>query len=250
MIRGKTITIVIPCKNEANIIGRCLDRIPRSIDEVIVVDNNSTDATASVAKRHGARVVKEKRTVDGIGYGFAHQTGIQKATGDYVVAMDGDDTYPVSCIPAILRYMDRNHIDIVSCNRLPLTNPRAISKTRQIGIHLLNFLVFILYGHRVKDILSGMWVGKREALQELHMTSGDWNFSPEIKLSALIHPSIVFDEYHINHFSRAKEPSKQQIWKTGIHHSLFIMKKRLEDLQKQVGWTFAAAQKGPYAKSS
>lgn len=250
MIQGKTITIVIPCKNEANIIGRCLNRIPSCIDEVLVIDNNSTDTTASVARKHEARVIKEKRTVDGIGYGFAHQTGIQKATSDYIVALDGDDTYPMNTISTIIRTMEKEHIDVISCNRLPLTNPHVISKTRQFGIHILNTLVFVLYGHQVKDILSGMWIGKREALQELHVTSGGWNFSPEIKLSALIHPSIVFDEYHINHFSRAKEPSKQQIWKTGFNHSIFIIKKRVTDLQKQFVWTVQAIQKGPYAKSS
>ncbi len=222
MIRGKTITIVVPCKNESAIIQGFIKRIPRYVDEVLIVDNNSTDDTAKRARQAGARVVTEHRSVDGIGYGFAHQTGIQKATGDYIVAMDGDDTYPVKKIAAIIAFMEKTHTDFVSCNRLPLFHAHAISKTRQLGILILNILVWLLYGYPIRDILSGMWIAKRTLLPKLDLKSGDWNFSPEIKLQAIKNPAVTFAEYHIDHFVRENEPSKQHIWKTGIGHALFI----------------------------
>lgn len=246
MINGKTITIVVPCKNESAIIARFIKRIPSYVDEILIVDNNSTDQTATIAKKAGARVVTEPRTLGGIGYGFAHQTGIEKATGDWIVAMDGDDTYPVKRIAPIIKKMEKDHIDFMSCNRLPLRNTRAISKTRQMGIHILNILVRILYGYPIQDILSGMWVGKRSTLKNLHVASGDWNFSPEVKLNALASKTVVFSEYHIDHFARAKEPSKQHIWKTGFSHVWFIVKKRLEEI-----WTtvhFYPYPKESYAK--
>jgi len=230
MINGKTITIVVPCKNESSIIAGFIKRVPSYVDEILIVDNNSTDSTAKIAKKAGVKVLSEPRAIGGIGYGFAHQTGIEKATSDYIVAMDGDDTYPVKRIAAIIRKMEREHIDFISCNRLPLQNSLAISKTRQFGIKVLNTLIWVCFGYPIQDILSGMWVAKRSTLRSLHVTSGDWNFSPEVKLNAIASKTVVFSEYHIDHFARAKEPSKQQIWKTGIGHMRFILFKRIEDI--------------------
>lgn len=234
MINGKTITIVIPCKNEASIIAGFIKRVPKYVDEILIVDNNSTDDTARIAQKAGAHVVKELRSIHGIGYGFAHQLGIQRATGDYIVAMDGDDTYPVKRLATIIKKMEKNHIDFMSCNRLPLQNIHAISKTRQLGIRILNALVWLFYRYPVKDILSGMWVSKRLTLLDLHAISGDWNYSPEIKLNAIASKTVVFDEYHIDHFARSKEPSKQHIWKTGFSHMRFIIAKRIHDLTDEL----------------
>src|SRR5450759_3534247 len=88
MIGNKRISLVVPCKNEARIIGAFIKRVPAYVDEILIIDNNSTDDTAAVARKLGARVIRERRSIRGIGYGYAHQTGITHATGDYVVAMD------------------------------------------------------------------------------------------------------------------------------------------------------------------
>jgi len=226
MINGKTITLLVPCRNEAGIIASFLGRVPACVDEVLIVDNNSTDRTVQIARKHGARVVCETRTTNGIGYGFAHMTGITQATGDYIVAMDGDDTYPLESIGPVVGMMEERRFDMVSCNRLPLTNPNAISRTRQLGIHILNMLVRTLYGFPIKDILTGMWVIRRDVALSLTLREGDWNFSPEIKLEALARKDIRFAEYHIHHFERAREPSKQDIFRTGFAHAWYILERR------------------------
>lgn len=227
MIHGKTITLVVPCRNEEKIIKGFLRKVPQYVDEILIVDNGSTDATATIARKCGARVIYENRTIEGIGYGFAHQTGMKKATGDWIVAMDGDDTYPLSSIKKIITSMEKNGIDVMSCNRLPLKHKKAITPTRQLGIKLLNFETKLLFGYPIKDILTGMWILKRSISKELHVSSGDWNFSPELKINALTNPEISFSEYHIQHFERSKEASKQQIWKTGLSHATFLLQKRI-----------------------
>jgi glycosyltransferase involved in cell wall biosynthesis len=225
MINEKTISLVIPCKNEERIIGSVLDRVPDYIDEVIVVDNNSTDKTTKIAKKHGVKVIIEKRKDEnGIGYGYAHIRGMEEANGDYIVAMDGDNTYPMRSIQKIISHMITQELDFVSCNRLPLTNKHAISRLRQTGIQLLNLETSILFEYPIKDILSGMWVMSQKAFRNLEVTSGGWDLSPEIKLSAIRNPNIRFGEYHINHFLRCGEKSKQVIWKTGFDHLMFIWK--------------------------
>lgn len=227
MIDKQRITLIAPCRNEAGIIGDFVRRVPSYIDEIIVVDNNSTDESVQEALEAGAWVIKEKRTIRGIGYGYAHQAGMAKATGDIIVAMDGDDTYPVHAIPEIIRHMNRNALDFVSCARLPLRSPRAISAIRKLGIHILNLEVRLLYGYTMRDILTGMWTVRKDTAKRLQLREGNWNFSPEIKLAALADKSIAFAEYHINHFSREHAISKQNIWKTGLGHAWYIFQRRL-----------------------
>lgn len=226
MIGNKRISLVVPVKNEAKIIRGFIKRVPGYVDEILIVDNNSTDGTVAEARRTGARVIRERREVRGIGYGYAHQTGASRATGDYIIAMDGDDTYPVHSIQTIVKYMETYSLDMVFCNRLPLTNRKAISWIRQLGIHLLNWEVLLLYGKQVEDILTGMWVARRDAIAQLSVTSGDWNYSPEIKIAALTNPALHAAEYHIMHFAREHEVSKQRIFVTGVAHAWYIMKRR------------------------
>ena len=217
---------MIPCKNEAASLHLMLQDVPSYVDEVIVVDNGSTDTTRYVGEQHGAKVISEKKHNNGVGYGYAHQKGLKEATGDYIVAMDGDNTYPLAAIKDVISYMEKGNVDIVSCSRFPLSQISAISFVRRLGIRILNATVIFLYGYEIKDILSGMWVVRRESIKELSLESGDWNFSPEIKLAALVHPTIHFSEYHIAHMLRLNGTSKQQIFKTGVLHLAYIIKRR------------------------
>lgn len=227
MKQKKKITLIIPCRNEAAALHSMLQKVPHFIDEIIVVDNNSTDRTAKIAKRHNVSVYKEKRTQNGIGYGFAHRTGIKKATGDIIVAMDGDDTYPLNAVKNVIDYMQEGDIDFVSCARFPLSNRQAISRLRQFGVAILNLEASILYGRKIHDILTGMWVAKKSALDTMSFVEGGWDFSPEIKLEAISNPSITFSEYHIGHTIRMNGLSKQQIWKTGFGHMRYILARKL-----------------------
>ena len=61
---------------------------------------------------------------------------------------------------------------------------------------------------------------------------GDWNLSPEVKISAITNKDVRFSEYHINHFEREKEPSKQAIWKTGVSHFKYIAFRRFTEDSK------------------
>lgn len=60
-----------------------------------MISNGSTDNNVEVASMYGARTLEDNRTIHGIGYGFAHITGINAASGDIIVGADGDGTYPI-----------------------------------------------------------------------------------------------------------------------------------------------------------
>ncbi|MDQ3008278.1 MAG: glycosyltransferase family 2 protein [bacterium] len=226
MLKSKTISLIIPCRNEEKAIAAMLQKLPSCVDEVIVVDNNSRDKTAKVARSLGAKVLTEKRQAHGIGYGYAHQRGLAAAKGDIVITMDGDNTYPLESIERVISYMIKSESTFVSCTRFPLKKTAAISKLRQLGVWILNTEVRVLYNYPIKDILSGMWAVDRSVISQLSLTEGGWNLSPEIKLSALFNKNIAFSEYHITHHHRDNGASKQVIWKTGFEHLLYILKRR------------------------
>ncbi len=94
MYKGQSITVIIPCLNEEQGIERVLRAMPEFVDEVIVVDNNSTDRTVEVAASLGAKVIRE----DVRGYGRAYKRGFAAATGDLIVTLDGDQSYPVDAL--------------------------------------------------------------------------------------------------------------------------------------------------------
>ncbi len=94
MYKGQSITVIIPCLNEEQGIRRVLENMPEFVDEVIVVDNNSTDRTHAVAASLGAKVIHE--TVRG--YGRSYKRGFANATSDLIVPLDGDHSYPVDAL--------------------------------------------------------------------------------------------------------------------------------------------------------
>ena len=95
MRQNLKLSLVIPCYNEEDGVREVIGRCPKELDEIVVVDNNCTDRTAEVARSLGAVVVSEKRP----GYGAAYKAGLRAATGDVIITLDGDGTYPPEAIP-------------------------------------------------------------------------------------------------------------------------------------------------------
>lgn len=225
MYRNQKISLCFPCRNEANHLKEVLARVPKFVDEVIVISNKSSDNTVEVARKLGVVVHEDNRTIKGIGYGFAHMTGIKNATGDIIVGADGDATYPIENLAKVIDYLLDNKLDFVSCNRYPLQAGTKIPFKLKLGVWLLNSEVRVLYNLKMNDILSGMWVFKKPVKSKIKLVSGDWNLSPEIKLKAARHPKVKFSEYSISQHKRMGE-SHQNYFKTGMSHTWWIFKNR------------------------
>lgn len=225
MIKNYSISLIMPCKNEARALQTVLEKLPKEIDEVIVVDNNSNDQTKAVARKFGARIFSENKTdKNGIGYGFAIQKGIREAKGNIVVCMDGDDSYPVKEIERMVNYLLKKNLDFISCNRLPFRKPKKMSSLRAFGVKILNLLTWSLYGYKIKDSLSGMWVFKKYVSSDLNLSEGGWNLSLEIKLKAILSPACRFAEHQISYQDRVFDLSKQNLFRTGFEHVLYLIK--------------------------
>ncbi|MBI4721144.1 MAG: glycosyltransferase family 2 protein [Chitinivibrionia bacterium] len=215
------ISVVIPCYNEEAGIQQVIRSLPACVDEVVVVDNNSTDRTSEIARANGAAVVFEKRK----GYGAAYKAGLPAATGDITVTMDGDLTYPAEQIEELVGYLVDRDIDFLSTSRFPLKNRKSMNFTNKIGNMVLTLAMFVFYGKHVKDSQSGMWVFRTSILPKLDLTSDGMPFSEEIKIEAIRNKEIRFDEYHINYHERVGEV-KLEKWKDGFRNLLFLAKKK------------------------
>src|SRR5579872_1530812 len=152
MYKGQRITVIIPCLNEEQGIGKILQAMPEFVDEVIVVDNNSTDRTAQVAQNLGAKVIRE--TVRG--YGRSYKRGFTAATGDLVVTLDGDHSYPVDAISYLLEAFLHLGVDFLNASRFPVRDRNAMSFKHKIGNLILSLAMSVLYFTWVRDSQSGM----------------------------------------------------------------------------------------------
>lgn len=228
-LNQKTISLVMPCRNESENLEIIFDMCPDFVDEIICVSNKSSDDTYEHGLRlqesyPKLRMLRDDRTKGGIGYGYAHMTGMAAAKGDIVVCADADGTYPVEDLPRILMEMNKKGLKAVSCSRYPDKN---IPKKLQLGVKLLNLEIFMLYGFVIHDSLSGMWVFERDIIPSLHFTAGDWNLSPQVKLNAHKYLKKEFKEIKIVQKQRVGE-TKQNYFQTGMRHVMWILKNRFK----------------------
>lgn len=221
MYKGHRISVVIPCFNEEQGLARVLTNMPEFVDEVIVVDNNSTDQTASVALAIGAIVIPELDR----GYGRAYKKGFAHATGDIIITLDGDHSYPIDALSYLLDAFLRSPVGFLSASRFPLFRNDSMSAMRRAGNFVLSVLMSMLFFHRVRDSQSGMWVFKRHALKVMKLRSDGMPFSEEIKIEAIRNSSVGFREIGVNYSNRVGE-TKLQPWKDGVRNLAFLFRKR------------------------
>jgi glycosyltransferase involved in cell wall biosynthesis len=221
MHRDLKISVVIPSYNEEEGVRYVIERLPPCVDEVVVVDNNSTDRTAEVATSLGARVVPEKRK----GYGAAYQAGLPAVTGDVTITLDGDGTYPSEQIPELVDHLVDRQLDFVSASRFPLQNPAAMNFSNKVGNMVLTIGMAVLYARVVRDSQSGMWVFRSAVYPKLKVKSDGMAFSEEIKIEAIRNREVRFGEYPINYHPRVGEV-KLDKWRDGFRNLFFLVTKR------------------------
>jgi dolichol-phosphate hexosyltransferase len=237
-------TLVIPTLNEAVSIGKVIRAFRTAAEEanktlfreapleweILVVDGASKDGTPEIATAEGATVLVERRR----GYGRAYKTGFAAARGDVIATADGDATYPVETIPALVKRVVDERIDFLTGNRMAYVDRRSMTTEHRVGNWVLNQTVGLLY-HRfvrglaertVVDSQSGFWVFRREVLHRVHLSQDGMAFSEEFKLEAVLRGLKVL-EVPIRYGERA-DPPKLQSWRDGVRNLLFLFRKRFE----------------------
>jgi glycosyltransferase involved in cell wall biosynthesis len=221
MYKGQSITVIMPCLNEEQGIEKVLRAMPEFVDEVIVVDNNSTDRTSDVAASLGAKVIREPER----GYGRAYKRGFAEATSDIIITLDGDHSYPVDALSYLIEAMLHLEVDFLNASRFPVRDSHAMSPKNKFGNLALSLALSVLFFRWVRDSQSGMWVFRRWILKEMKLEADGMAFSEEIKIEALRNPRIRFGEMSIMYSSRLGE-TKLNAWRDGFQNLVFMAKKR------------------------
>jgi glycosyltransferase involved in cell wall biosynthesis len=169
------VTVVLPCLDEAASLPGVLAAMPDGY-RALVVDNNSTDGTADVARRHGARVVAEQRP----GYGSAVHAGVVAATTPIVAVIDADGSLDARELPALVAQLEG--ADMVIGRRRAANGLRWPWHAR-LGTAAVCWRLRTRYGLPVHDI-APMRVARREALLSLGVTDRRSGYPLELLVRA------------------------------------------------------------------
>jgi len=160
----KHVTFLLPAYNEEQSIGPLLkdiSRYPKS--KVIVVDNNSKDKTADIAKKSGANVLRERKQ----GKAYAIKRGFENIKSDFIVMLDADNTYDPQEAQKLVKPLMEGKADVVLGSRLLGKREKgSISRFNLVGNHLLSFFASILFS-KVTDVCTGYWAFRRNVIDDL-----------------------------------------------------------------------------------
>ena len=178
------IKVIIPAYNEADAIGKVIAAIPKEVSEVVVVDNNSSDQTATVAQKAGATVLFEPKK----GYGHACLKGIAHVANhppDVLVFLDGDYSDHPEELTKLTTPILRGEVDFVVGARVPeLREKGALTPQQIFGNALACFLMRWLYHSRFTD-LGPFRAIRWSTLQDLNMKDKTYGWTVEMQVKVL-----------------------------------------------------------------
>lgn len=180
------IRVIIPAFNEENSISKVIEELPELVSEVIVVNNNSTDQTAAVARKARATVLTETR----MGYGYACLKGLnyvreQSKTPDIIVFIDGDySDYPQE-LSKIVAPIIEGGVDFVIGARVKALREKGSMTPQQVfGNKLATFLMRLFFGAKFTD-LGPFRAIRYDKLLQLNMEDKTYGWTVEMQLKAL-----------------------------------------------------------------
>lgn len=177
--------VLVPCYNEALTVGKVVDDFHRVLPgaTVYVYDNNSSDGTAAIARRHGAVVRTEPRQ----GKGNVVRQMMRDIDAEYYIMVDGDDTYPAEAAPDLLAPLVADEADHVVGDRLSNgtygeENTRAF---HGFGNNLVRWLIKRLYGFEFKDVMTGYRAYNYVFAKSLPVLSPGFEIETELSIHAI-----------------------------------------------------------------
>jgi len=220
------LTILMPCLNEAETIGICVEKALRFLatsgtsGEVLVADNGSTDGSIEIAQSLGARVV----AVTTKGYGAALSGGITAARGKFVIMGDADDSYDLSNLGPFLEEL-RAGRDLVMGNRFRGGIEAGAMPVLHyyLGNPVLSFIGRLLFAIPVKDFHCGLRGFRRSAILGLDLKTTGMEFASEMVVrSALQRLNIGEVPTTLKPDGRSRAPHLKT-WRDGWRHLKFLL---------------------------
>ena len=213
------ISVVLPAKNEAEGLRRTLPALRACLPEaeVIVVDDGSTDDTATVAGGLGARVLGSPYSM---GNGAAIKRGARAATGDVIVFMDADGQHDPALIPELIARLDQGYDMVVGAR----DGTGQASVGRGLANRFYNRLASWMTGHEILDLTSGFRVARAEKFREfLHLLPNGFSY-PTTSTMAFFRSAYPVAYVPIRVDRRVGTASHIRPFKDGVRFLLIIFK--------------------------
>ena len=227
---GASVAIVLPCLNEALTIEWCVARSLETLreiesrfgvpGEVIVADNGSTDGSQGLAEAAGGRVISVRRP----GYGSALMGGIRATEATYVIMGDADKSYDfMESVPMIGRLIDG--VDLCMGSRFKgKIMPGAMPwKNQYIGNPVLSGILRLLFRTKLSDAHCGLRAFRRDAIDQLDLSSSGMEFASEMVLKSVLQ-GLSVDEVPITlHPDGRDRPPHLNPWRDGFRHLVYML---------------------------
>jgi glycosyltransferase involved in cell wall biosynthesis len=221
-----SLSIVIPCLNEADTLGGCIDAAIEGMKsagingEVLVVDNGSIDGSQEIARTRGARVVNEVKK----GYGSALRRGCDEARGRYILMGDADASYDFTQIGSFIEGL-RAGADLVMGTRIKgAILPGAMPwKNRYIGNPVSTGLLNRLFRADISDVHCGMRAFTNEAYRSLDLRASGMEFASEMVIRAAMSGLTIAEVPITFHPDGRDRPPHLRPWRDGWRHLKTIL---------------------------
>jgi glycosyltransferase involved in cell wall biosynthesis len=176
------IAVILPCYNEEAAIGKTVRDFATALPDarIYVYDNNSRDRTAQVAREAGAIVRNEGRQ----GKGNVMRRMFADVEADIYVLADGDDTYDASVAPALIAKLTNEELDLVTGRRVH-TEAAAYRAGHVLGNKMLTGLTAMMFGIRLRDMLSGYRIMSRRFVKSFPFTAEGFGIETELTVHAV-----------------------------------------------------------------
>lgn len=231
------IEVAIPCYNEERTVATVVRDFRAQLPDadIVVYDNSSEDGTAVAAEAAGARVSVVTRR----GKGCVLQAVFERSSADFVVVVDGDDTYEAADVAALIEPIVRQQADMTIGTRLHAAESE-FREMHHFGNRALTWMFNTMFGTRYTDILSGYRGFSRQFRHAVPLISTGFEIETELMIQALSHGMVV-REVPIRFRKRpAGSESKLSSFRDG-YRILLTMTALLRDHRPLFAFSFAAA---------
>jgi glycosyltransferase involved in cell wall biosynthesis len=229
----RKLSVIVPVFNERTTLVEVIRRmrtveLPDGIErEIIVIDDGSTDGTRDVLRQLGDSTVRVLKHETNRGKGAAVRTGLQVASGDYILIQDADLEYDPEDWPKMIAPVQRGRARVVYGSRFT-GERRNMLFLHWVGNRLLSLVTNVLYNTTLSDMETCYKLVDRSLMLELGLRSDRFDIEPEIT-AKILRRRIRIYEVPISYMGREFDEGKKITWRDGFAALWALAKFRFAD---------------------